>query len=199
MRPFERIFLNLINAWMLTFAGFAVGFLITYFEIDTAPQWAVWIAGALAGLYLWWFYRGRLLELLLHNFKYQLAVTGVYMVGLFGFFMGVPVFNILPGILLAFICGVAAREEDTPADEFARKLRQVNVIALAILALFLAASAVVALEDPYTAGNLEGMLGLSEVTQGTIILIISVGGLGLMVVQWLLAHFVGNWARASKA
>lgn len=199
MKSFERIFLHLINAWMFVFAGFAIGFLMTYPQKEAGVPWLS-IVGALAGLAVWWASRARLLELLLHNTIYQLGIDCVYMVGLFGFFMGVPVFNILPGIGLAYIHGLNARQKGLPAEAFTGQLRQVNGITLAILCVFLAASAAIALLDPYTGGNLQGMFGLTnQVTLGQIALIIAVGGLGLMAAQWLLERWAGKWAYGLKA
>lgn len=198
IKQIERIFLHLINAWMFLFAGFTTGFMITYSQIESGIPWVAMVV-ALAGLVLWWVYRTKLLELLLCSSIYQIGVNGFYMVGLFGLFMGVPVFNILPGIGLAYISGLNARREGTPADVFHRKLRWMNRVTLVILCAFLLASATIALVDPYTGGSLQGMLGLTgEVTRVQIILIIVFGGLSLIAAQWLLERLVGQWAFAMK-
>ncbi len=56
-----------------------------------------------------------------------------------------------------------------------------------MLAIACIASATIALLDPYTAGNLEGMLGLSfDVTTSMIVALIIIGGAGLLAVQWVL-------------
>lgn len=194
MKKFERILLNLVNMGLSVFIGFAIGFVIAYYTKTSTIPWFALI-GALAGLILWWSYRTKLLDLLLQNSIYQIVVNCVYMVGLFGVFMGVPVFNILPGVLFAYIIGINARIEQAAAVEFKQKMRRVNWRTQAILCTFLIASAAIALLDPYTGGNLQGMLGLSsEVTLGQIMLIIVIGGLGLMATQWLLARFFGRLA-----
>jgi hypothetical protein len=61
------------------------------------------------------------------------------------------------------------------------------MVTTCILALVCGASATVALIDPYTADNLEGMLGLSfHVTMPMIVGIILIGGSLLLVMQWWL-------------
>ncbi|MCJ7694844.1 MAG: hypothetical protein MUO40_05390, partial [Anaerolineaceae bacterium] len=92
-----------------------------------------------------------------------------------------------------------ARREQVQAAKFNQLLRRTNWITLAILCMFLVASAIIALLDPYTGMNLQGMLGLnSEVTHGQILLIIVVGGFGLMVTQLLLGRVIGKRAYACR-
>jgi hypothetical protein len=56
------------------------------------------------------------------------------------------------------------------------------------LALVCMASAIIALADPYTEANLQGMFGLPfEVTQNMVIGLIAIGGSVLLVFNWLLA------------
>ena len=78
------------------------------------------------------------------------------MVGIFGFFMGVPVFNVLPGILAAYIIGLNARIGQSSADEYKSKMRRVQWSTLIILSVFLIASAAIALLDPYTGREFAG-------------------------------------------
>lgn len=194
MKKFETLLLHLVNLATLVFLGFALSFLLSWFIHSGRMNWTAFI-GAPLGLILWFTFRGRLLNLLLHNLIYQIALDFILMLGAFGMFMGVPVFNILPGILLAWVTAIQAREAHVSAQEFFSSLRRIMGITLAVLFLFLAASAAIALYDPYTGANLQGMLQLSrEVTRGQIIAIILAGGLGLLVLQAFLQYCVGRWA-----
>ncbi len=198
MNPIEKFTLHLINAGMLIFACAALGFLAGYLTSSMAAPFLAF-AGLLLGFILWWRLRQKLLRLLLANGVYQLALDCVYMVGIFGFFMGVPVFNILPGILAADIVALNARLEKTPPELFKQQFQRTRRVTLLILFVFLVASAAIALMDPYTGANLQGMLGLrAEVTRGQIISIILFGGAGLMLAQWFLQSLVARWS-LSKA
>jgi hypothetical protein len=110
-----------------------------------------------------------------------------YSVGLFGFFMGVPVFNLGLAIPAGFILGsrLVARQADETELRFAT--RNVARFTTGVLALICGASAFIALTDPYTASGLQGMFGLPfEVTQNMIIGLIVVGGFSLLIFNWLL-------------
>lgn len=198
MKKFETLLLHLVNLATLVFLGFALSFLLSWFIHSGRMNWTAFI-GAPLGLILWFTFRGRLLNLLLHNLIYQIALDFILMLGAFGMFMGVPVFNILPGILLAWVTAIQARKSGSSAEEFSRSLRRIMGITLAILFLFLAASAAIALWDPYTAANLQGMFRLArEVTRAQIIAIILAGGLGLLVLQAFLQYCVGRWAYSRR-
>lgn len=199
MSTIEKFTLHLINAGMLVFVCAALGFLAGYLTGSLAAPFLA-LAGLLLGFILWWRLRQKLLRLLLGNWIYQLALDCVYMVGIFGFFMGVPVFNILPGILAADIVALNARLEKTPPVQFKQQFQRTRRVTLLILFVFLVASAAIALLDPYTGANLQGMLGLSaEVTRWQIIAIILFGGAGLMLAQWFLQSLVARWSLSKAA
>lgn len=125
------------------------------------------------------------------------AVYLVYSVGAFGFFMGVPVFNLLlalpAGMLLA---GRMARARAS-GDQVDRTARSARAFATAVLAVACTASAAIAWHDPYTASNLEGMLGLPfEVKPWMIAALIVGGGAGLLAAQWWLSGAVVRWAHS---
>ncbi|MBN2047456.1 MAG: hypothetical protein JW750_06425 [Anaerolineaceae bacterium] len=198
MKRLERVFLHLINLWLLVFVCSAVGFLFTYYLSESMTAWPP-ILGGVVALAIWWLLRRKLMEWLLGSIVYQLTTDVLYMVGLFGMFMGVPVFNVLPGVLLAYIVGLNARESGMEEAPFEQRLKRVNRLTLGVLFFFLAASGTIALIDPYTGANLQGMLGLArEVTTLEIVAVILVGGAGLLAAQWWMMRFIGRWVYRLK-
>jgi hypothetical protein len=115
------------------------------------------------------------------------AVFLFYSVCTLGFFMGVPVFNLLPGAAAGIYAGrrlVHSRLERAGA---VAAIRRVSMLASASMALICAASAYLALLNPMdTARNLQGMLGIRsfQVTAGMVIAIIAIGGTALVFVQY---------------
>jgi hypothetical protein len=106
---------------------------------------------------------------------------------MFGFFMGVPVFNILMGSVAGWYIGRRMSIHHNNCDTFKRTLRNTSIFCLSVMTLICIASATIALTDNSTAANLEGMLNLNfEVTQRMIIWIIIVGGLFLLISQYFL-------------
>ena len=152
-----------------------------------------WIfAGALLGLTLgvladvpllrrWSVNTGKL------NTFFWMVIFLFYSVGLFGFFMGVPAFNLGLAIPAGFILG--SKLADGQADEIELRSASRNTAGFTtgVLALVCAASAFIALVDPYTPANLQGMFDLPfEVTRNMIIGLIVAGGFSLLVSNWLL-------------
>lgn len=116
-----------------------------------------------------------------------MAVYLFYSIGMFGFFVGVPVFN----VVLALPAGlfVGGRLAYSGADSTAMKAaaRRSAMFTTGVLGVVCAASAFIALASPSTASDLQGMLGLSfRVTRPMIIGLILSGGLSMLALQWWL-------------
>ena len=184
----ERYILGLILAPLMPLAFLLGGWWLAYVLLPEA-----WIfLGALSGLLL-----GLLLDFpLLKKWINDADMLGIpfwavvfvfYSIGLFGFFMGVPVFNLVLALPAGFILG--SRLASQHADEI--KLRvvsnRVSEFTTFVLALICVASAMIALADPFTEANLQGMLALPfDVTRGMVIGLIVVGGVVLLLLNWLL-------------
>jgi hypothetical protein len=164
----ERFIRVLILAPLAPLALFLGGWWLAYFILPEK-----WIPlGAILGFIL-----GLLTDIFLF-----------YSVGLFGFFMGVPIFNLALAIPAGFILG--SRLASQRADEIGLRsvMRRAAGFTTIVLAFICMASAIIALADPYTAANLQGMFRLRfDVTRGMIIGLIVIGGALLLILNWLLA------------
>ena len=110
-----------------------------------------------------------------------------YTVGVFGFFMGVPVFNALLAIPAGFAMAARVAESRPEAESVSRTARRTAWFTTGIVFGVCAASAAFALLSSSTPSDLRGMLGLGfEVTQGMILVLILVGGAGLLALNWVL-------------
>ncbi len=184
----ERSILGLILAPLMPLAFLLGGWWLAYVLLPEA-----WIfLGALFGLLL-----GLLLDFpLLKKWINDADMLGIpfwavvfvfYSIGLFGFFMGVPVFNLVLALPAGFILG--SRLASQHADEIKLRVvsRHVSEFTTFVLALICVASAMIALADPFTEANLQGMLALPfSVTRGMVIGLIAVGGVVLLLLNWLL-------------
>jgi len=115
-------------------------------------------------------------------------VAGIYVfynICVFGFFMGVPIFNLLMGFVAAYYFGTRLISKKVQPEIFSRHIHQVSLFTALVMALICASSAFIALTDRFTGDNLQGMLGLDfEVTQAMIYVLVIVGGFGLIVFQY---------------
>ena len=105
--------------------------------------------------------------------KKIIALLAMYMFVsfvVFTVFMGVPIFNVVVGILGGVYLVKQKANKKT--------LKYYRIFSFAILLLAFIGSAVIALTDPYTSANLEGMFNLSfQVTMLHIWLIVIIGGI----------------------
>ncbi len=108
---------------------------------------------------------------------------GFYAVGIYGFFMGVPIFNAGLALPAGIIVGHRLARSDPPSA--ARLTRRTCWFTTGVMTLACIASAALSLTDAYTAANLQGMLRLGfEVTPAMILALIIVGGAGLLIAEW---------------
>ena len=109
-----------------------------------------------------------------------------YMICVFGFFMGVPVFNI-------FVCIPFAIYIYSYQKGFSKKFLIVSSISMFVVCCV---SAILALISSSTINDLEGMLNLKGMLNYTFLyLIIGVGGIGLMVGNFFLVKYSGRLFR----
>jgi hypothetical protein len=125
------------------------------------------------------------------------AVYIFYAIGAFGFLMGVPVLVVAPGLPAGILVAGRLARQGATDRQVRHAARRTSAFTTAVLAIACVASATIALLDPYTAGSLEGMLGLPfEVTTPMIVALIVIGGVGLLAVEWLLTGAAVRWSHA---
>jgi hypothetical protein len=184
----ERFALGLILAPLAPIAGF-LGFWWTTYTL-LPERWVSFCAisglalGILADIFI-------LKKLIARAYQYGMifwtAIFLFYTAGVFGFFMGMPVFNVALAIPAGFVVGGKLAHETTDGARLRRASLQTCILTTALMTLVCAASAFIALMSPSTPSDLRGMLGLGfEVTPAMIWGLILVGGMGLLAINWLL-------------
>lgn len=142
------------------------------------------LAGLLVGILADIFLLKKLLDRRL-GIPLWVAVYLFYSTGVFGFFMGVPVFNAALAIPAGFVIGSRLAAENADQQRVRKAAQRTAWFTTAVLALVCVVSAFIALVSSSTASDLGGMLGLGfEVTQNMIIGLILVGGAVLLAACW---------------
>jgi hypothetical protein len=138
---------------------------------------------------------GKLVHYFIKSLCFSITVYILYMVCIFGFFMGVPVFNTVPGIIAGYYIGRRSKMNTLSYDSFQKSMRKTNILTSSILFVFMAASATIALSDKFTGANLSGMLNLQhQITMSEIVIIICIGAVLLLYVQNVLSSALGKLA-----
>ena len=129
------------------------------------------------------------------NVVILITIFIVYSIGIFGFFMGVPVFNIISGVMAAFYMGRKMKIAGADKAVFKAKLTATNCFSTFILVIICICSAYIAIKDPYTGANLEGMLSLDfKVTDQMLLGLILIGGSCLTALQYAASILIGRLA-----
>lgn len=197
MQSFDRLFAGITLGLIIPVGTMCLSWWGSYLLGlgDTYVKWGT-IAGLLVGLLL----DMTVLRGLVHGF-YSLPLAALlalylsYSVGLLGFFMGVPVFNVLVGAAAGVYTGRKARIKGQNRQVLRGALKKTAVLATVVLLAVCSFSAFVALVDNSTAANLQGMLHLGfGITRMMVWLLIVLGGLALLAGQLLLVYAVGKAA-----
>ena len=118
---------------------------------------------------------------------FWMVVFVFYTIGIFGFFMGVPIFNALLSVPAGFVIGARLASENADRIQVRKMMRDTALFTTGILFLVCIASAFFALTSPSTPNDLRGMLGLKfEVTQSMVIGLIVIGGILLLAFNAIL-------------
>jgi dihydrofolate reductase len=190
MKTYERIFLLVLFGAILPLILFLAGLLGG--KILQVPDSSIFIfalSGLLIGILADFFFIGRLIDKA-YKLKNYWVILGYafYSVLFFGFFMGVPVFNVGMALVGGFFIGRKLFHKKINEDEIKAEAKKFALFTTLVLFIICVASATIALTDKYTASGIQGMLASKvTITNGHLWGIIVVGGLILLVVNYFLS------------
>ena len=122
-----------------------------------------------------------------------LGIFVFYSVGMFGFFMGVPAFNVALALPAGLVVGSKLAASNCDSDCGRQIILRACVSTTMVLTAVCVASATIALLHPSTASELQHMLNLGfEVTTAHVTGLIVVGGGALLVMHWTITAFVAR-------
>jgi hypothetical protein len=188
VRLFEKGFLGIFLGAIPVIIGFLSTWWIMFAYVTTPVLVMLVIAGIGAGILvdiIWlkkWVANAFRMDL-----RIWMAIFIFYAICVFGFFMGVPVFNVFLAIPAGLFMGRKMANHPVSPEAEKQLVQKTNFFTTGVMAFICVSSAYLTLRDPTTAANLEGMLRLHfAVTQGMIIALIIVGGAALLVIHWWL-------------
>lgn len=114
----------------------------------------------------------------------------VYNVFVYGFFMGLPVFNAFLGLLAGYYFGNRICFNKVESEKLPKLINQVSIFSGLIMTFVCISSGFLAIYDNGAAGMIQDVLGLSfEVTSPMLWGIVLIGGLILILVNVFLARY----------
>lgn len=188
MKKIENWFVGVLIGILPPLIGFLAGWWGTFRYVSERQVFWAAIAGVVIGLVVDGLFLKKWMEKAwTSRMELWILLFVFYSICVFGFFMGVPVFNLLLAIPAGFFMARRIAHSESLITENRLVVRQTQVLTTLVLAAICAASAFFAWRDPTTAANLEGMFRLQvEVTRSMIAGLIIFGGLGLILMNWWL-------------
>lgn len=188
----DRIFFNFLFGFVLPVFGFEIAVWIAF--VNGPVEKAIKIAALLG------FSVGLVISLLIRFilkpdiYKLPLPVLILiylfYNVCIFGFFMGVPVFNLVTGGLAGYywVKRISSRNE---LNNSGRDVQRISIFTASVTAIVCFSSAIIALISKSTPEDLRGMFHLHfEITRPILVSLIIVGGILLVALQYYLTRFI---------
>ncbi len=119
-----------------------------------------------------------------------------YSVGMLGFFMGVPVFNVIMGPVGGYYLGMRLRTNNAQKDEVERTAKQTGLFTAFMLAGACAAAMVIASLDSSLEANISGMFTLVKpISRSTILALSATVGIGMVVLEYVITRAAVKFAR----
>jgi hypothetical protein len=188
MRKIENAAIGIIFGAVPVIASFLAGWWIS---IPFVPESRIFLC-ALAGLLL-----GIIMDVIflrswirrVYSMKpwIWMAVYIFYSIGMFGFFMGVPVFNVMLALPAGIFIGRWLAHTEADATRMQQAAWRTAVFTTSMLGLVCILSAAIALANRSTASELQSMLGLPfQITPVMLIGIILGGGAMMLALEWSL-------------
>ena len=189
LRKIENAVIGVVLGAVPVISGFLAGWWIS---VPLVPESRIY-QFALAGLFLGilvdvFFLRGWVGRAYSLKPWVWRAVYVFYSVGMLGFFMGVPVFNVALALPAGVFVGRWLVHCGADSLRVQQTARATALFTTSVLGLVCLASASIALASPSTAADLQGMLRLPfRVTRAMILGLIVGGGLLILVLNWWLS------------
>jgi hypothetical protein len=193
MKNIDKIFIGILigSAFPLLLSLLSV---ILWFYINRNTEWVlIYLA---TGLILGFIIDFKFLKTWIIK-RYELPIwfiIGMYIfynIEIYGFFMGVPVVNIIMGLIAGYYSGKKIEYQNISPDKIPAVIKNVSLFTCLIMSLICLSSAAIALIDESTGENLRLMVGLNfPVTKTMILAIILFGGFILILSQYFITKLV---------
>lgn len=186
MRKIETAVLGVTLGAVPVIACFLTGWWASIPFVAESSIWKYALIGLVAGILVDALFLARWMRCA-YSMKpwIWMVIYGFYSTGMLGFFMGVPVFNLLLALPAGLFVGRWLAYMGADSTHVKKVTRQAARFTAGVLATVCLASASVALVADSTASDLQGLLALPfAVTQWMLIGLIVCGGAMLLMLDW---------------
>lgn len=151
------------------------------------------ISGFFIGLVLNLLYFKKIIKnLYILNIKFLIIIYLFYNFCIFGFFMGMPIFNLIMSFISGLYFGKRCKILNLNEIELINIIKRVSLFTTIFIFMIFCFSGFIAIKDPFTGASIQGMLNLKNpLTKNTIYIIVIFGGALLLFVNYYLTRYIG--------
>ncbi|HPG38562.1 MAG TPA: hypothetical protein PLP19_03230 [bacterium] len=192
MPQLTKLLFTIILGAICPVSGFLIMCCCAFFILPEPYIAPAALFGLLCGILVDVFYLKRWVSnLYTLDMRVVMAIYFFYSVMMLGFFMGVPIFNILLAIPAGIYMGSRLSQTLVAPEEFGLLTRRTCIYTTAVLLLVCTTSGAIALIDPFTLDFMQTLLPVSfAIRQWMLASAIVIGGLLLLSLHWLITGWV---------
>jgi hypothetical protein len=194
MKTFDKIFFGMIFGAVFPIVLFLTGWWSTVGLVQENRIFIFAFSGLALGFALDFFLLKKIMVNLFNLNCFLLTTIYIfYSICIIGFFMGVPVFNLLLGIPAGYYVAKKCIYDKTEKEESEKQINRIARFTTYIIIFIAVLSASIALSDPYTVSSINGMFGLGQkITQSILYYIVILGGLAMIFVQYIITKYTAR-------
>jgi len=204
MKNFDKLFFGAILGFAFPFL-FGLFAMMIWFYVSKNEATALYslLAGMSVGVLIDYFFLKKWI-----NRRYELSMGFiiflfiVYNIGIFGMFMGFPLFNLILGLVAGYYVAKRAIKEEIAKEKASKLMHSVSLFASLIMAVMCISSTILVFGEKVLTIDLKPMIGIDFVmSHGLINAITITGGLLLIALQYLITKLtikrtlIAEWQR----
>ncbi|HOC53286.1 MAG TPA: hypothetical protein PLW61_06590 [Caldisericia bacterium] len=151
------------------------------------------ITGLIIGLILNLIYYKKIIRNLYNlNIKFLIVIYLFYNFCIYGFFMGIPIFNLIMSFISGLYFGRRCKFLNYNEVDSVKIIKKVSIFTTIFVFIIFCFSGFIAIKDPSTGKNIQGMFNLSNpLTKELIYLIVIFGGTFFLILNYYITYLLG--------
>jgi hypothetical protein len=189
MKNFDKLFFGAILGFAFPFLFALIAMMIWFY---VSKNEAIALNSLLAGVSV-----GALTDVVFlkkwitHRYElskgFLIFLFVVYNIGIYGMFMGFPLFNLIMGLVAGYYVAKRAIKEEIPKDKASKLMHSVSLFTSLVMAVMCISSTILVFGEKVLSIDLKPMIGIDFVmSHGLINGITIIGGLFLIALQYLI-------------
>lgn len=166
---------------------------ISFLFIEEKYIFVFFILGLFIGLFINFFILQKHFKNLYNlDIKFLIIIYLFYNFCIYVFFMGIPIFNLIISFISGLYFGRRCNYLNFRKRDSYRIIKSVSIFTTIFICIIFCISGIIAIKDPWTGLNIQGMLNFKNpLTKSQIYYIVIFGGLLFLILNYYLTFLIG--------